>query len=275
MHAVTLFIWFILYSILGWVFETTYKSVISLKWENRGMLIGPYCPIYGVGALLDVLLCGGLSRGTVFFICMFGSAILEYVTSYVTERLFNAVWWDYSGIPFNYKGRVCLPCSIGFGVAGLIIFYVLHPYMQSLTNAIPLCWQEVIALFIMAVFAADCVLTVDSLVALNVKMEATIKAIDLQISEKYDAFIENTKHNLLESLDSLKEKISMEEFREHRMREEMKKTLSTMNWTQIRALRSLVSFRREKYRELGSKMKHALSFRKKKEDSDTDSTLNK
>ena len=274
MHAVTLFIWFIVYSILGWFWETTYKSVTSLKWDNRGMLIGPYCPIYGVGALLDVLLCGGLPEGTVFFICMFGSAVLEYITSYATEKLFKAVWWDYSNIPFNIKGRVCLPCSIGFGVAGLIILYELHPYLKSLTNAIPLYWQEVIALFIMAVFAADCMLTVDSLIALNVKIEATIKAIDLRISERYNDFIENTKHNLSESLDSLKEKISMEEFREHRMQEELKKTLSTMNWMQTRVLR-LVSFRRGKYSELGNKMKHALLFRKKKEDVDKDSNLNK
>ena len=270
MHAVTLFIWFILYSILGWIFETAYKSVISLKWDNRGMLIGPYCPIYGVGALLDLLLCDGLPKSAVFFVAMFGSAVLEYITSYATERLFNAVWWDYSEIPFNIKGRVCLPCSIGFGAAGLLLLYGLHPYMERLTNAVPLYWQEIIALFMMAVFASDCMLTVDSLIALNVKMEETIKAIDLQISEKYDAFIENTRHSLSEGLDSLKEKISMDEFRERRMGEELKKTLSTMNWTQIKALRSLVSFRREKYSELGNKMKRALLFRKNKEESDTE-----
>ena len=275
MHVMTLFIWFILYSVLGWVFETIYTSVCSLKWDNRGMLLGPYCPIYGIGAVLNVLFCDGLSKSAVFFICMIGSAVLEYITSYATEQLFHAVWWDYSKIPFNIKGRVCLPCSIGFGVAGLIILYGIHPYMEGLTNAIPLCWQEVIALFFMAVFSADCMLTVDSLIALNVKMETTMKAIDLQISEKYDAFINNTRHNISESLDSLKEKFPMEEFRERRMWEELKKTLSTMSWMQARALRSSVSFRREKYSELGGKMKHALLFRKKKEDSDTEESEEK
>lgn len=131
------------------------KSVLNLKWDNRGMLIGPYCPIYGIGAVLDVLLCGGLPKSAVFFICMFGSAVLEYITSFATERLFHAVWWDYSRIPFNIKGRVCLPCSIGFGAAGLIVLYGIHPYLEGLTNAVPLCGQEVIALFFMAVFSAD------------------------------------------------------------------------------------------------------------------------
>lgn len=264
MHITTLFLWFILYSILGWIYETAYCSLKILKWDNRGMLIGPYCPIYGVGAVLDVLLCGGLgSKVAVFFACMIGSAVLEYTTSYATERLFHAVWWDYSKIPFNIRGRICLPCSLSFGDAGLIVLYGLHPYISGITNAIPLTVQEPLALFFMAVFAADCALTADSLVALNVKLDAALKAIDSQISEKYDAFIENARQNLSGGLETLKEKISLEEFRDRKMGEESKKALSTMNWTQIRALRSSVSFRRANYSELGSKMKHALSFRKK------------
>lgn len=265
MHITTIFIWFVLYSILGWIYETIYCSVKTLKWDNRGMLIGPYCPIYGVGAVLDVLVCGGLpGYGAVFLTCMLGSAVLEYSTSYTTEKLFHAVWWDYSNLPLNIKGRICLPCSLGFGAAGLIVLYGLHPYMARITDSIPLYWQEPAALLLMAVFAADCALTADSLIALNLKLENTLNAIDSQISEKYDAFIENTKQNLSESLVTLKEKVSLEEFRERRMLEELKSTLSTMNWNQTRALRSSVSFRHERYKELGSKMKkHSLSFRKK------------
>lgn len=264
MHITTIFIWFILYSILGWIYETIFCSVKTLKWDNRGMLIGPYCPIYGVGAVLDVLVCGGLPNYTaVFFTCMFGSAVLEYSTSYTTEKLFHAVWWDYSNLPLNIKGRICLPCSIGFGAAGLIVLYGIHPFIARITDALPLYWQEPSALLLMAVFSADCTLTADSLIALNVKLETTLKAIDSQISEKYDTFIETTKQNLSESLVTLKEKVSIEEFRERRMMEELKNTLSTMNWPQIRALRSSVSFRHARYNELGSKMKHALLFHKK------------
>lgn len=270
MHTTTLFIWFILYSILGWIYETIYCSIRKLKWENRGMLIGPYCPIYGVGAVLDVLLCSKLpTNSAIFFTCMFGSAILEYATSYMTEQLFHAVWWDYSNVPLNIHGRVCLSCSLGFGAAGLIVLHGIHPYMIFVTAPIPLNWQEPIALLLMAVFAADCALTADSLIALNVKLDAVIKAIDSQIAEKYDAFLEAAKQNLSEGLAPLKEKISFEEFRERRMKEESKKALSTMNWAQIRALRSSISFRRTNYKELASKMKHILLLHKKK-DIDTD-----
>lgn len=266
MHITTLFIWFILYSMIGWIYETLYCSIKSLKWDNRGMLIGPYCPIYGVGAVLDVLLCSSLPNASVVFLCcMLGSSILEYTTSYATERLFHAVWWDYSSLPLNLHGRICMGCALGFGVAGLVVLYGIHPYMALLTNAIPLNIQEFIALFFMAVFAADCALTADSLTAINAKLDATLKAIDSQIAEKYDAFIETTKQNLTEGLGTLKEFISLEEYREHRTHEEVKKALSTMSWLQIRALRSPISFRRAntKYSEIGNKMKHALFFHKK------------
>lgn len=267
MHITTIFIWFMVYSILGWIYETAFCSIKTLKWDNRGMLIGPYCPIYGVGAVLDVLVCSGLPNPiAVFFMCMIGSAVLEYSTSYTTEKLFHAVWWDYSNMPLNIKGRICLPCSLGFGVAGLIVLYGIHPYIVRFTDAVLLYWQEPLALLLMAVFSADCALTADSLIALNVKLETTLKAIDSQISEKYDSFIESTRQNFSESLVILKEKISLEEFRERRMSEELKNTLSTMSWNQTHALRSSVSFRHAKYNELGSKMKHALFFHKKNND---------
>lgn len=285
MHVTTIFIWFMFYSIVGWIYETIYCSIKGLKWDNRGMLIGPYCPIYGVGAVADVLLCSHLDSVTaVFFCCMFGSAVLEYSTSYATEHLFHAVWWDYSKLPFNINGRICLGCSLGFGVAGPIVLYGIHPYMVRITDSIPFVAQEAVSLFFMAIFAADCALTADSLAAVNTKLEATLAAIDCQIAEKYNTFIENTKQNLSEGLDTLKEKfapetqngssgkthmlISIEEFRERRTLEEVKKTISTMSWAQIRALRSPVSFRRANYSEIGSKMKHALSFHKKKDAAD-------
>lgn len=266
MHVVTLFIWFFLYSILGWIYETIYCSIKGLKWDNRGMLMGPYCPIYGVGAVLDVLLCSEMtSYASVFFVCVVGSAIMEYATSYATERLFHAVWWDYSNIPFNIKGRVCLSCSLAFGVAGIVVLYGIHPYMVRFTNLIPYQAQEILALFFMAFFAADCALTADSLVALNLKLDATVKAIDSQIAEKYEAFIENTKQNLSEEFGQLKGKISLEEFKERKIWEGLKKTFSTMNWTQKHAIRTSVSFRRTSYNELRNKMRREFSFRRKRD----------
>ncbi|MCI9124811.1 MAG: putative ABC transporter permease [Eubacterium sp.] len=267
MHITTLFIWFILYSMAGWVYETLYCSIKGLKWDNRGMLIGPYCPIYGVGAILDILLCSNFTNAmSVFFACVVGSAILEYVTSYTTERLFHAVWWDYSYLPLNLHGRICLQCSLSFGAAGIIVLYGIHPYMKQLTAPIPVPVQELLSLLFMAVFAADCALTADSLAQINTKLEATVAAIDSQIAEKYNKFIENAKQNLSDGLDNLKEKISFEEYRERRMHEEVNKTTASLSWVQIRSLCSCVSFRHSSYSEIGNRMKHVISFRKKNRD---------
>lgn len=283
MHFTTLFIWFILYSILGWVYETIYCSIKDLHWDNRGMLFGPYCPIYGVGAVADILLCSHFdSPVVVFFCCMLGSAILEYVTSYVTEKLFHAVWWDYSNLPLNLHGRICLGCSLGFGAAGLIILYGIHPFVASMTQRIPLNIQELLSLCLMAVFAADCAWTVDSLATINKKLEETTSAIDNQISEKYDNLIANTKLKWEENLDKLKKSVaskksvgeepaaqekwhilSLEQFREQRTHEEIKKTISSMSHGQKRLLRSVASFRQAHYGKTGNRMKHILLLHKK------------
>lgn len=283
MHFTTLFIWFILYSVIGWVFETIYCSIKDLHWDNRGMLFGPYCPIYGVGAVADVLLCRHLdSPVAVFFCCVAGSAILEYVTSYVTEKLFHAVWWDYSDIPLNLHGRICLSCSLGFGVAGLVILYGIHPFVASLTQWMPLIAQEAVSLCLMAVFAADCAWTVDSLATINQKLEETTRAIDSQISEKYDTFIANTKLKWEENLDLLKKSVtskqpaseetaaqgkghilSLEQFREQRTHEEIKKTISSLNHGQKRLMRSIASFRQAHYGKIGNKTKHILLLHRK------------
>ncbi len=262
MHITTYFIWFILYSIIGWVYETLFCSIQNLRWYNRGMLMGPYCPIYGVGAILDILLCSNFDSGwKVFVACMLGSAVLEYATSCATEYLFHAVWWDYSDLPLNLNGRICLFASLGFGAGGLLVLYGIQPYMAALTDMIPPFWQELVALILMAVFAADCALTADSLIGLNVKLDNMIKAIDAQISERYEAFIENTRQNISDGIESLKGKTSMEEFRERRMNEEVERTVSAMSWKQERALRSSASFRRNKYSEIGNKMKSSLTSR--------------
>ena len=111
MHCTTLFIWFILYSILGWMYETIYCSLKSLKWDNRGMLIGPYCPIYGVGAVLDVLLCGGLpGKGAVFLACMLGSAVIQAIRK-ILLCIFN------KGTVFFRNLQIdCISCRFQFRI---------------------------------------------------------------------------------------------------------------------------------------------------------------
>ncbi len=119
--------WFGLFSILGWVYECAYCAIRTKRWDNRGFLFGPVCPIYGFGvsALLIVAQALASSGATsanaawwqVLLCASAGSAVLEYTTSYVLEKCFHARWWDYSNVPLNLNGRICLPFALCFGAA--------------------------------------------------------------------------------------------------------------------------------------------------------------
>ena len=102
-----LFIWFIIYSFLGWLWEEIICSIQARKLVSRGFMSGPYCPIYGFGALIYLVLMHFTERPVeLFFLGGILACTLEYITSYLMEKLFKARWWDYSKRFLNINGRV-------------------------------------------------------------------------------------------------------------------------------------------------------------------------
>ena len=126
------FLLFIIYSFAGWVMETLWVSWCNKRLVDRGFLIGPYCPIYGFGALLIVLFLGKLSFSPVlvFLMTVFVCGALEYFASWIMEKIFKARWWDYSNVKFNLNGRICLKNLIAFGVMGLAVIYIINPNLE-------------------------------------------------------------------------------------------------------------------------------------------------
>lgn len=124
---------------LGWLMEVACKLVQLRRFINRGFLIGPYCPIYGFGAVLITALLSRSadSPAAVFALAMLVSAVLEYLTSYAMEKLFHARWWDYSHKPFNLNGRVCLSTLVPFGLMGLAMVYLVQPFFFRLYDCLP------------------------------------------------------------------------------------------------------------------------------------------
>ena len=162
------FIWFIIYSFIGWIYESAFCTIRARKWKNRGFLYGPIIPIYGIGALGVSLLSGcfpkiALSDWKVFLICMAGSAALEYFTSWVLEKLFHACWWDYSRAPLNLNGRICFPAAIGFGLAGLFVLRVIYPFVDYMTGLIPVVFLQAVAFVFLQGFVLDLLITVCTL----------------------------------------------------------------------------------------------------------------
>ena len=159
-----------IYSCLGWIYETLLCTLKSGKWENRGFLYGPICPIYGVGSVMIILIMEQTRQTSLafevwqyFLISVCGSAALEYGTAWGMEKLFHARWWDYSDLPLNLHGRISLFTSLGFGVAGLLIVYRIAPLTASVMARTSVPVAEACSLLATALFSADLTLTVTAL----------------------------------------------------------------------------------------------------------------
>lgn len=160
-NVLILFQLFFIYSVLGWIFESTLCSIKDKKAESRGFLIGPYCPIYGTGAILITILLKKYNNDLIalFVMSVLICSIVEYVTSYLMEKIFKARWWDYTHEPFNLNGRICLFNSLGFGLGGSIISYFISPFLIKLLNKMPLVFLYGFSIFNFLVLIIDCIIS--------------------------------------------------------------------------------------------------------------------
>ena len=165
-------------AMLGWLMEVVCKLIQFHRFINRGFLIGPYCPIYGFGSVLIVLLLERYAEhpAVVFFMGMLVCGTLEYVTSYGMERLFHARWWDYSGRRFNLNGRICAGTLIPFGLLGLLLVYVLKPGLFSLFGRLPQGWLDGLSVGLTLLLLADTV--VSSTVLSKIRKSAELSGAD-------------------------------------------------------------------------------------------------
>lgn len=160
----TWFLWLMIYSVIGWVYESTICSIGQRKLINRGFLNGPYCPIYGTGAVLVLLVLGRIQNPVLLF---FAGAVLtcslEYLTSWLMEKLFHARWWDYSKRKFNIGGRVCLIGAVVFGAFSVVLILVLHPWVKSLTDRLTDTALTWICAILLVGIVSDLIVTVKGL----------------------------------------------------------------------------------------------------------------
>lgn len=152
-----LFLLFITYSFIGWCMEVGCKLVELKKFINRGFLIGPYCPIYGWGCILIIILLNKYTNDplVLFIMAIVICSILEYFTSYFMEKLFKARWWDYSRRKFNINGRICLETMIPFGLLGCLIMYFVNPFFVSIYSKIPSNILIIISSVLFTIFLTD------------------------------------------------------------------------------------------------------------------------
>ena len=198
------FLIFILFSSIGWVYECMYCSIKEGHWRNCGFLYGPVCPVYGIGVTLTMILFNEILSDTaiggakypavlIFLICSIGSTVIELFTSLALEYFFHASWWDYSDMPFNYHGRICLIASAGFGIAGILFVKVIFPLMSLIPLPKTHPVYEVLAILFAGVIAADLTLTVESLLQIAKKIEYASELFDEQMEMKVQDIKVKTK----------------------------------------------------------------------------------
>ncbi len=166
------FFYFMLYSMIGWIYEV-FLEVVVYRWgfSNRGVLLGPYCVIYGVGALILIFSLGKLQKKRVYIgkilitpvLVFFGiilvTTAVELLGSYIMELTTGGWMWDYHRFAFNFQGRIALNPSIRFGIGGMVFLYVLQPLFVKLAAKIPSKSFTIITGIMAVVFLADVIVT--------------------------------------------------------------------------------------------------------------------
>lgn len=172
------------------------------KFVNRGFLIGPYCPIYGYGCLLIIILLENSIDDPVALLlkAILICALLEYFTSLVMEKLFHARWWDYSNKKFNINGRICLETMLPFGILACLVMYVLNPFFVSKINLLSNITLIILANILLIIYLVDNIISFKIIAGFS----KTVKKVAKDSTEE----ITNKVHEILKHKNILNRHLS-------------------------------------------------------------------
>ena len=187
-------IMFLAYSFFGWFWESIILPMArGEKLINSGFLTGPYCPIYGVGGLLFLLIgCFTDNKIELFFLGGLIACILEYIVSWTLEKLFHARWWDYSEFPANLNGRICLYGFILFGIFSVLIQFVNNLTLQAI-SFLPTNTIGIIGTAIIVIVTIDTIVTTESIKKINNVLKRYQLLIEQKHPNLYEFFTKNRK----------------------------------------------------------------------------------
>lgn len=178
---------FFIFTMIGWVHETTVESLYHRKFVNRGSLKGPYIPIYGFGGCV-IILCAYPFRHNGFFVFLSGlicCTLLEYFTGWLMEKLFHKQFWDYSMMKLTYKNRISLLSSLCWGALSLLQIYIIFPFLSWFGVWLGSTVTVIFDCVMMTVMAIDIILTVRSDIGWrNIAKKLSPEQIKLAIRKK-------------------------------------------------------------------------------------------
>lgn len=207
------FFLFLIYAVMGWCMEVILGIINNKKFVNRGFLIGPYCPIYGVGVVSVSLLLSKISDNIVllFLLATLICGTLEYLTSYLMEKIFKARWWDYTRRKFNINGRICLETLIPFGIISVLVICFVNPWLLNLLHQIPNNVLNILVITLMLIYLVDTVISFTIIVRFK-NLTKKEKDNTEEIAKKVRETAEATINKLIAEKEVLLNKINIKNF---------------------------------------------------------------
>lgn len=171
------YLYFMMYAVFGWLYEV-FLEVVVYQWgySDRGVLFGPYCPVYGVGALAFIFTMGRLIKNkslkkkiilipVIFLGCMLIATIIELIASYLCEWVLGSwPWQTYADYKYNFQARIALSPSLRFGLGGVLFLYILQPIFEWGVNKLSKKWLNILFFLIGGLFVIDIIVKIISLV---------------------------------------------------------------------------------------------------------------
>lgn len=191
--------------------EVSYAVLNTGRFKNRGFLNGPVCPIYGFGMSLILLLVEPV-QDNLFLLFVFSTLLttaLEFITGFILEKIFGAKWWDYSKLPFNINGYVCLKFSLYWGLICTFVIKIIHSLINAVIKLVPGLFLSILLIFFSVLIFSDSIVTICTIL----KLKKRIKV------------IEKLTNEIKEASDKLGEKISIKVLDAKEKNEEIKDKL--------------------------------------------------
>ena len=282
---------FFIYGFLGWCAEVAFAAVRTGKFVNRGFLNGPICPIYGFGVVLvlSFLLPLRMHILWLFVGAVLLTSVLEYLTGYLLEKVFHDKWWDYSDMPLNIHGYICLLFSVLWGLACMVIVYGVHPWILRLVRLVPHTFGMVLLFCLFGLLLADTIVTgiavqrlpkrLQTITELGDKLRQTSDSLGKGISDGAIALRDknmqlrsqwqDTRQRIDLAAETRKQsfRIEVEQYRQ-RVEELQKKyweQLEMHNWNHRRLLKAFPRLQKGKYQRAISSLKQYWEEKKQQD----------
>ena len=236
MNMLELLNYFIIYSSLGWMMESVFRSICERKLINTGFLRGPFCPIYGIGCAIMIVSLKGFENKPIllFFIALSVLTIWEYLVGVLLETMFHTKYWDYSNHKFNFQGRICLTNSIYWGILGVLFVKYIHPFIQEIVEKIDTNLLNYIMAILFMVFVVDTISSIIRVKNIKTTLEK-IEKINKEIKEKLKQKQEKiaTAENIQQMVEQLNKRRNKIILRLYKNVSRLKKAFPAINNNEI------------------------------------------